>query len=570
MISPAPPRACWQPWKSGMIDLAPHHLEKIRTVLRQHVPLCEVRAFGSRVNWTAKDYSDLDLTVVGSGKLSDDTLRHLREAFEESDLPFRVDVLDWHAISPDFQKVIEKQYEVVQKARNGDEAAEPLVGTLLEGWEYTTLGEACARSGGDVQTGPFGSQLHASDYVLQGIPSIMPQNIGDNRVVQEGIARITLQHAERLSRYRVRRGDIVYSRRGDVEKRALIREQEEGWLCGTGCLRVRFGDGTISPVYASYYLGDPRVREWVVRHAHGATMPNLNTEILSHLPFVVPPVPEQHAIAHILGTLDDKIELNRRMNETLEAIARALFKSWFVDFDPVRARAEGRDPGLPKPLADKFPDSFEGSKLGPIPKGWGVGALGEHFEAIRGVSYQGSGLADSGLPMHNLNSVYEGGGYKYEGLKYYDGEYREQHIAQPGDVIVANTEQGHDRLLIGYAAIVPRQFAHGIFSHHIYRLRPRTQSYLTSQFLNCLLNWPTMHDIVSGFANGTTVNMLPIDGVQKPEFVMPPKAIISHFDAFATHAQERAECSVQQSSVLAVLRDTLLPKLISGEIRAKA
>jgi type I restriction enzyme S subunit len=98
-----------------MIDLAPHHLEKIRTILRQQVPQCEVRAFGSRVSWTAKDYSDLDLVVVASGKLSDDALRHLREAFEESDLPFRVDVLDWYGTSPEFQKVIERQYEVVQE-----------------------------------------------------------------------------------------------------------------------------------------------------------------------------------------------------------------------------------------------------------------------------------------------------------------------------------------------------------------------------------------------------------------------------------------------------------------------
>jgi predicted nucleotidyltransferase len=97
-----------------MIDLAPHHLEKVRTILRKHVPHCEVRAFGSRVGCNAKGYSDLDLAVVASGKLSDDALRHLKEAFEESDLPFRVDVLDWHATSPDFRDVIEKEYEVIQ------------------------------------------------------------------------------------------------------------------------------------------------------------------------------------------------------------------------------------------------------------------------------------------------------------------------------------------------------------------------------------------------------------------------------------------------------------------------
>jgi type I restriction enzyme S subunit len=140
----------------------------------------------------------------------------------------------------------------------------------------------------------------------------------------------------------------------------------------------------------------------------------------------------------------------------LEAIARALFTSWFVDFDPVRAKAEGRDTGLPKPLADLFPDRLEESEMGEIPAGWGVAPLSDHLEAAKGVSYKGSGLTDVGIPLHNLNSVYEGGGYKYEGIKYYDGEYAGRHLVKPGDVIVANTEQGHDRLLIGTQRSCPR------------------------------------------------------------------------------------------------------------------
>lgn len=104
-------------------------------------------------------------------------------------------------------------------------AGKSLLGPLPAGWDHTTLGEVCNRGGGNIQTGPFGSQLHASDYVSHGVPSIMPQNIGNNRVIEDGIARITADDAERLSRYLVRNGDIVYSRRGDVEKRALIQER---------------------------------------------------------------------------------------------------------------------------------------------------------------------------------------------------------------------------------------------------------------------------------------------------------------------------------------------------------
>lgn len=118
-------------------------------------------------------------------------------------------------------------------------------------WEVTTLGEVCRRGGGFFQTGPFGSQLHASDYVPVGVPSIMPVNIGDNRVIANGIARIREEDAERLKRHRLRPGDVVYSRRGDVERRALIRRDQEGWLCGTGCLMIRLGEGVVEPTFAS-------------------------------------------------------------------------------------------------------------------------------------------------------------------------------------------------------------------------------------------------------------------------------------------------------------------------------
>ncbi|RMH01714.1 MAG: restriction endonuclease subunit S, partial [Planctomycetota bacterium] len=269
-----------------------------------------------------------------------------------------------------------------------------------------------------------------------------------------------------------------------------------------------------------------------------------------------------------------KIELNRRMSETLEAMARALFKSWFVDFDPVRAKMEGRWkrghslPGLPAHLYDLFPDRLVDSELGEIPEGWEVESLGDHFDAVKGVSYKGSGLAEDGMPLHNLNSIYEGGGYKYEGIKYYTGEYGDRHIVVPGDVVVANTEQGHDRLLIGYAAVVPAFFGDkGIASHHLYRLRPKPRSPLTAVYLCSLLNSPQMHDTVSGYANGTTVNMLPVDGVQMPAIHCPPKDIITVFDSLATYAIRRREEIAAESRTLAALRDALLPKLISGELR---
>lgn len=452
-------------------------------------------------------------------------------------------------------------------------AGDLINGNIPDHWEFTTLGDICQRGGGNIQTGPFGSQLHASDYVPAGIPSIMPTNIGDNRIVEDGIVRITEEDANRLGQHRLKAGDIVYSRRGDVEKRALIREREKGWLCGTGCLKVRLGSGVVDPLFASLFLGHPAIREWIVRHAVGATMPNLNTSIMSAVPFALPPLAEQKAIARILGTLDDKIELNRQMNATLEAMARALFRSWFVDFDPVRAKLDGRKPaGMDAATAALFPDTFQDSELGHVPSGWKVERFDAHITADRGLSYKGDGLRDdaTGLPMHNLNSIYEGGGYKHEGIKYYEGEHREKHLVEPGDMIVTNTEQGFDHMLIGHAAIVPRCFgSKGLFSHHIYRVRFKQSSPFNSHYLVELFNNPRWHYWISGFSNGTTINMLPKDALEMPLLVVPPIELVKKFTELVQATHDQIEDNIHQSRTLAVLRDTLLPKLLSGELSLK-
>ncbi|MEK7401079.1 MAG: restriction endonuclease subunit S, partial [Gemmatimonadota bacterium] len=304
--------------------------------------------------------------------------------------------------------------------------------------------------------------------------------------------------------------------------------------------------------------------------ATGAAQQNLSGALIKSLLFPFPSLAEQRAIAHILGTLDDKIELNLRMSETVEAMARALFKSWFVDFDPVRAKAEGRSIGLPKSLANGFPSQLVDSEHGEIPKGWQIASLSDCIEVARGLSYKGSGLSGSedGIPMHNLNSIYEGGGYKHDGIKHYQGDFEAHHVVCGGDVIVANTEQGHDRLLIGFAAVVPSRFGpESLFSHHIYRVRRKPGAPLPPDYLCHLLNSDVMHDIVSGYANGTTVNMLPIDALQRPAIVVPPPAITAAFNHLAQAMRLRNEEMVEESRSLGALRAALLPKLISGDIR---
>lgn len=166
---------------------------------------------------------------------------------------------------------------------------------------------------GGIQTGPFGTQLHASDYTEQGIGVVMPQDLGDNVVVEGSMARVAPTTARSLERHKLLPGDIVFSRRGDVTRRALIRDGDGDLLCGTGCLRVRLDRDVADPEFVSYALAVKETRDWLVRHAVGATMANLNTRILSAVPLRAPELKVQRVIASVLGALDDKISANAHL-----------------------------------------------------------------------------------------------------------------------------------------------------------------------------------------------------------------------------------------------------------------
>jgi type I restriction enzyme S subunit len=315
---------------------------------------------------------------------------------------------------------------------------------------------------------------------------------------------------------------------------------------------IRGRPGVTDNDFAHYLTRWDYVRGYAISQMTGSSgRQRVPTEALGALDVAVPPLPVQRSIARVLGALDDKIELNRKMNETLEQMARAIFKSWFVDFEPFRGKG----------MVD--------SPLGKIPKGWRVDTLERHVQVEKGLSYKGEGLADEGLPLHNLNSVYEGGGYKYEGLKRYTGEYRDRHIVKAGDLVVTNTEQGFEYLLIGFPAIVPHCYGDdGLFTHHLYRVRPLPGLPLTPRFLYFLLMSHDVREQIIGCTNGTTVNMLAADGLRRPAFPMPPAELVDRFDRLAAPTFDRMEQNVVQSRTLAAIRDALLPRLMSGEVTA--
>jgi type I restriction enzyme S subunit len=287
----------------------------------------------------------------------------------------------------------------------------------------------------------------------------------------------------------------------------------------------------------SYFFGLPAFKEHIRAIAVGATMPSLNTSILSDVLVPHPPSTlEQRAIADILGTLDDKIELNRKMNETLEALARALFKSWFVDFDPVRAKAEGRDPGLSAHIAADFPDSFEDSILGETPKGWRIGRLDDLLVLQRGFDLPKAARTDGSYPVLAASGP--------------SGTHNHFMVRGPG---VTTGRSG----VLGNVFYVQEDFWPLNTSLWVKEFKNSSPTYV--YYLLRLLD---LHRFNAGSAV-PTLNRNHIHGLP---VVIPPANLVGRFEDYAAALLRRQRANALESSALAGLRDLLLPKLISGEM----
>ena len=268
---------------------------------------------------------------------------------------------------------------------------------------------------------------------------------------------------------------------------------------------------------------------------------NYGPSHLNQMWIVVPPLPEQRAIAHILGTLDDKIDLNRRMNETLEAMARALFKSWFVDFDPVRAKMEGRDPGLPRHLADLFPDRLVASDLGEIPEGWEVKALRDLLELAYGKALKAdSRRHDGNVPVYGSNGKV--------------GWHDRRLVQGPGIVVGRKGNPG-----------IVTWVASDFFPiDTTFYVVPKNKNY-TLYFLFFALKDQDLPSIAADSAVPGLNRSLAYMNKQ----VMPVDQIFEHFTAYVVPLFTRSHRLDVEAQTLALLRDTLLPRLISGNLRLK-
>ena len=304
------------------IDITSEQRKTLLALLAKHLPDTTVWVYGSRVQWTARPRSDLDMVVFASPS-QNGQVSALREALEESNLPFRVDLFVWDDIPESFRKHIKKDHVVFV------EKEERIVDGL---WYGTTLGNCIVVN--DATYSPKEEWLFVN-YLDTG-------NITENQMSEIQHLVVGKDKIPSRARRKVQPGDIVYSTvRPNQKHFGLLKKIPENFLASTGFSVIRGKDGFACTDFIYWFLTQDHIVERLQTIAEQSTSayPSIRSTDIEGLSLKLPPISEQRAIAHILGTLDDKIELNRRMNETLEAMAQALFKSWFVDFDPVHAKA---------------------------------------------------------------------------------------------------------------------------------------------------------------------------------------------------------------------------------------
>jgi type I restriction enzyme S subunit len=380
--------------------------------------------------------------------------------------------------------------------------------------------------------------------------------------------RIPVADAPSRAQRLVKDGDTVLSTvRPNRRSMFFSKDLDEKTVVSTGFAVVRPKEGFIHPRFLYALIFDEKFTDYLVSREQGAAYPAISPVDISSAEVHLPPYEEQERIGSILGSLDDKIELNRRMSATLEEMARALFKSWFIDFDPVHAKAEGRPTNLPPEMEALFPEHFIESHFGNIPEGWSHGELGDIMDLEKGLSYKGEFLSDHGVPMVNLGCFKGKGRFDDNSLKYYTGDYKPRHVVYGGDLVIANTDITQKREVIGSPALLPPSSdCELLYTHHVFAARFNSEREVWKLYVYYLLLQDNFRERAAGFATGTTVLALPRDAVNRLPFLKPTERIVGRFNSLVAPFVERSWQLVAENRSLMKLRDTLLPKLISGEI----
>jgi type I restriction enzyme S subunit len=538
------------------LDLRPDHWAIVRRILRRHVPDRKVLAFGSRATWTAKDYSDLDLAILGDEPLSLDAMSALAEGFRESDLPFKVDLVDWARIDEAFRNIVRRDGVYVQTRGAVSASAKHLDDSLNVDWRTATIEEVSEK----VAMGPFGSSIKVETFVPEGIPIVSGQHLHGTRVDDSpGHNFISEDHAARLSKAIVRRGDIVFTHRGTIGQVAYIpmNSEFERYIISQSQFFMRCDKSNAIPEFVTAYFKSPEGQYKLLANASQVGVPSIAQPVtyLRAVEIPLPPISEQRSIAHILGTLDDKIELNRRMNQTLEAMARAIFKDWFVDFGPVRAKMEEREPYLPPEIWGLFPDALDEEGK---PKGWTFDTL-----ARLAITNCESWTARHHPPVVeyvDLSNTKWGNINATTFLDWETAPSRARRIAKAGDTIVGTTRPGN-----GSFAYISRD---GLtVSTGFAVLSPNTAKYRDAVYLatTSTENIKRLADLADG--HGGAYPAVKPNEVTDTVIVFPGDEVLASFSDLVSPTRKKIEHARVESGTLGQIRDFLVPKLISGEFR---
>ena len=404
---------------------------------------------------------------------------------------------------------------------------------MVDKWRLVTTAQIAKRTA----TGPFGSSISSKYFSTCGVPVIRGSNLSQSigvRLADQDIVYLDEGKADEFSRSEVRRGDLVFTCWGTIDQVGLIDKNSryDRYIVSNKQMLLTPDEAIADCLFLYYQFSSPKTRAEILNRGIGSSVPGFNLGQLREMEFLLPPLKEQRAIAHILGTLDDKIELNRRRNQTLEAMARALFQDWFVDFGPVHAKMEGREPYLPADLWQLFPDRLSGVGK---PDGWEINRVSDFLTLAYGKSLP------AGKRNHGTIPVYGSGG----------------------------VTGFHDEALIsGPAVIVGRK---GTVGSLYWEDRPcfpiDTVFYVQPEapvsFCYYLLESLPLRNMNTDAA----VPGLNRENVYRLEVAAPPAELIAAFAKTTARFRERIAAISRESQTFADLRDTLLPRLISGELR---
>lgn len=420
-------------------------------------------------------------------------------------------------------------------------------------WPYFRLEDVTDK----VAMGPFGSSIKVSTFVPTGIPVISGQHLHGLKVEDTEFNFVTEEHAERLKNANVTRGDVIFTHAGNIGQVAYVpfTSRYQRYVISQRQFYLRCNTARILPEFITYFFNTREGQHKLLANTSSTGVPSIARPVtyLRSIEVPVPPLGIQHRIADILGTLDDKIELNRRMNRSLEKMAAAIFKSWFIDFEPVRAKAEGRDPNLPAEIADIFPDSFEESQLGQIPKGWNMGKLGDIADHPR------RGVKPGEVPPTTAYIGLEHMPRRSIALDSWGNA--EQVGSQKSRFNAGEILFGKLRPYFHKVGIAP---VDGVCSTDILVVVPKDESW--HSYVLSLVSSKALVDYADAHSAGTKMPRTNWKDVGRYPLALPPEPLPTAFQDHVAVFHKRICMNVHQNRRLAGLRNTLLPKLLSGEI----